>query len=75
MSADTVAAAKRRREGLDAIRADEALPLDLFYQKTGLSRHALRAAQKAGLRVRRAHTRAYVLGSDWIEYLRATEGI
>jgi hypothetical protein len=35
----------------------------------------LRAARRAGLRIRYAHGRAFVFGEDWATYLRSvTEG-
>jgi len=69
MSQATVAAAARRRESLSPTSTTEVDPVEDFQRKTGLSRHAFRAAVRAELRVRRAHTRAYIAGVDWLAYL------
>jgi hypothetical protein len=65
----------RRREGdsgaaMNPIRADEAYGLKQFGQFAGLKETALKAARANGLKVVYCHGRAYVLGSDWLEYLR-----
>ena len=43
--------------------------MDVFMKHVGLSRHALRTARRRGLRVLRTGGRAFVLGSDFIDYL------
>lgn len=43
--------------------------LDDFMKLVGLGRHAMRAARRNGLRVLRAHGRAYVNSDDWFAYL------
>lgn len=40
-----------------------------FQKRVGLSRDGMRSARRAGLRVIRLHNRAYVRGSDWMDYL------
>lgn len=54
---------------LEPIEKDQALPLDTFKRKAGLSDWALRTARRNGLKVRKCGKRRYVLGRDWIEYL------
>lgn len=55
--------------GEGMIERGTAYTLDEFSRRTGLRRTALRMARHAGLAVRRAHGRVYVLGSDWLDYL------
>lgn len=40
-----------------------------FQSRTGLKRFALRTARKNGLQVRYTGGRAFVNGTDWIEYV------
>lgn len=40
-----------------------------FMKLVGLGRDALRKARKNGLRVLRAHGRAYIESDDWFKYL------
>lgn len=56
------------------IRADAAYTLDAFTRATGLRRHAMRAARRAGLRVRYVQKRGFVLGRDFLAYLEAAAG-
>ena len=51
------------------IQANSVYALDDFMERDGLTRQGIRAARRAGLRVRYAHGRAFVLGGDWYEYL------
>ena len=51
------------------IAKDRAYSLDDFKTRNGLGDTGLRAARRAGLKVRYAHKRGFVLGADWIEYL------
>lgn len=44
-------------------------PLKLFQQYAGIANHGLRTARRNGMRVLRVSNRAYVLGSDFIEYV------
>lgn len=55
---------------LAPIRADESYPLDTFSRMTGIGKHGLRTARKNGLQVRYIGRRGFVLGSDWLTYLR-----
>lgn len=59
---------------LRPISANECYPLDVFAAAAGLGRAALREARRNGLKVRRVHGRAYVFGSDWLDYLRKADG-
>ena len=51
------------------IAKDRSYALDNFKLKTGLGDAGLRNARRSGLKVRYAHNRAFVLGSDWLAYL------
>ena len=53
------------------IRADESYSVDEFLRRVGWKRAALTAARKMGLRVVLAGGRSYVIGDDWLAYLRA----
>lgn len=44
-------------------------PLPVFEEHSGLSKAAMRTARRNGLRVLRVGGRAFVLGSDFIEYV------
>ncbi|HCS50353.1 hypothetical protein [Rubinisphaera sp.] len=57
------------KDQLGAIRADESYTLEQFKKLQGIGKDGLRSARQAGLKVRRAHRRAFILGSDWLEYL------
>ncbi|NLX54560.1 MAG: hypothetical protein GXY58_05560 [Planctomycetaceae bacterium] len=57
-----------RSEDLAAIRPDEQYPVELFERMAGLGRAALREARRKGLRVVYVHGRAFVRGSDWMDY-------
>lgn len=52
------------------VRADEAYPLETFCKATGMGRAAVREARAAGLRVYRFGLRSWVLGDDWLNFLR-----
>ncbi|QDT70347.1 hypothetical protein MalM25_32950 [Planctomycetes bacterium MalM25] len=52
---------------------DNLYTLTEFKSRVGLSEGALRKARRAGLRVRYAHRRGYVLGGDWIDYVRSLD--
>jgi len=45
--------------------------LEIFRSLTGLDAWALRTARRNGLKIRRCGRRGYVLGDDWIAYLRS----
>lgn len=51
------------------IRADTIYTLPEFRKETGMAETAVSAARRRGLRIRYAHTRGFILGSDFIEYL------
>jgi len=51
------------------IAANVTYGLDEFKHRTGLGDAGLRQARRAGLKVRYAHNRGFVIGSDWFEYL------
>ena len=55
------------------IRRGECYSLEQFQKLARLGRHGMRAARHAGLRVRRAHGNAYVVGDDWLDYLEAAD--
>lgn len=55
------------------IRADEAYTLTEFRKRTGLGSTAFRGARAAGLRVIALGRKRYVLGVDWIEFLKQVQ--
>lgn len=52
-----------------AIRADEALTVPDWMDRTGLGPKSLRRAKAEGLPVRKIGRRCYILGSDWLNHL------
>jgi hypothetical protein len=48
-------------------------PLDVFRSLTGLDAWALRTARRNGLKIRRCGRRGYVIGDEWISYLRSLD--
>jgi hypothetical protein len=56
--------------GSGTIRADESYTIGEFMQRAGMGRRAFDAARRRGLQVLSAGKRRYVLGSDWLAYLR-----
>jgi predicted transcriptional regulator len=42
---------------------------DAITRRLGISRKTIRAAIRNGLKVSRAHRRAFILGQDWIDYI------
>jgi hypothetical protein len=56
---------------LDAIRADEILPLPVFLRRLGLGRHTFRELRRLGLPVFTFGRRAYIDGGRAVEFLRA----
>jgi hypothetical protein len=52
------------------VRAGECYTLPEFRRRTGLENAAIRSARRAGLIVRRVGRRSYVLGDDFLEFLR-----
>ncbi len=53
-----------------AIEANVSYPLASFCQITQLGKHALRSARREGLRVRYVGSRAFIDGSDWLDFVR-----
>lgn len=51
------------------VRIDEVYTLAEFQQRTRMSRSAIRAARRRGLRVTQCGRRCYVAGSDWVAFL------
>jgi hypothetical protein len=56
------------------IRADEIYTFQAFKKQLGISDATLRSAAKAGLQVYYRHRLGFVIGSDWIEYVRKFSG-
>ena len=42
---------------------------DAITKRLGITRKTIRAAIRNGLKVSRAHRKAYILGQDWIDYI------
>lgn len=57
-----------KNAALQPIHPQSLYPLSIFGAHAGLSAFAIRTARKGGLRILRVGNRAYVLGSDFIEY-------
>jgi len=55
---------------LKPIEANVCYPLPVFQDITGQGRNAIAQARREGLRVIKRGSRKYVIGSDWIEYLK-----
>lgn len=51
------------------IRQDEIYTLPAFKKQLEVSDATLRAARRAGLRVRYRHRLGFIYGKDWIDYL------
>jgi hypothetical protein len=56
---------------LGAIQSDSVYPLPVFKKKVGLDAWSLREAKKRGLKIRKIGRRRFIVGSDFIEYLRS----
>jgi hypothetical protein len=56
------------------IRPDELYTIEELKQRLGITNSTLRAARRAGLRVRYKHRLAFVHGSDWIDYVLLSQG-
>jgi hypothetical protein len=52
------------------IRADEAYTTREFCRRAGLGDYAFREARAAGLKVTEFGKKRYVLGADWLEFLK-----
>lgn len=72
MSSAATSAETRSTSALGEIRADSVYPLEVFRRRTGLDTWAMRQARRAGLRVVRVGRRGFILGSDWVDYLKST---
>lgn len=67
----TIRSAEGRATG--SIRADEALTLAEFRRRTKLGDWALRTLRRQGLRVVTAGGRRFVLGEDFLQFLRGAK--
>lgn len=54
---------------LEPIEPQKLYPLDAFMRAAGMGKSALRAARRNGLTVKYVGCRAYVKGSDFIDYV------
>ena len=52
------------------IRADECYTVPELRRRAALGDYAFREARKAGLRIVEFGRKRYVLGQDWLEFLR-----
>ncbi|MSR58423.1 MAG: hypothetical protein EXS05_12350 [Planctomycetaceae bacterium] len=59
----------RRPKAFAPIEADVGYPISVFCKRSGLGEAALRSARAAGLKVRYAGGRAYIIGADFLEFL------
>ena len=57
-------------ERLAPIEPDTLYPLSVFENLAGLGRHAMREARKLGLVARKVGSRKFVLGSDFIDFVK-----
>jgi len=48
-------------------------PMQLFHERVGLGKSAMRTARRRGLRVLRYGGRSFVLGADFIEHVIACQ--
>jgi len=48
--------------------------LDAFKRRLGIKDSTLRAARRAGLQVYYMHGRGYILGQEWVRYVRSSAG-
>ena len=59
-----------RNKSLQPIRPDEIWPLELFLPAIGIGQASMHMARRNGLAVHYIHGRAYVIGKDWISYVK-----
>ena len=59
----------------NSISTDHIYSLESFTELTGFGDAAMRAARKNGLRVLRAHGRAFVYGRDFLDYLSRVNAV
>jgi hypothetical protein len=55
------------------LRPEELYTLDEIKRRLHIGDAALRSARRAGLTVHYRHGRGFVLGRDWIKYIRSSE--
>lgn len=58
------------RRGQDVITADATYTLAVFCRKTGLGPDAIRGYRQEGLKVRRVGNQLFVVGQDWLDWLK-----
>ena len=61
--------ATKQPQKLQPIERDKIYPLAVFAEHSGLGRHAMRAARKAGLKTITVGGRKYVRGEDFFRYV------
>lgn len=61
-------------ERLAPIQTGVAYPQPIFMVRVGMSRAALRQAKQAGLKIRTVGKRNWILGDDWLDFLRRDDG-
>jgi hypothetical protein len=54
---------------LGAIREGESYPLEVFAERTGLGKAALRQARRASLKMTKIGRSKFISGRDWLEHL------
>lgn len=62
----------KRPDAPGQVTADAIYTLEEIQRRLGLGAHAMRAARRAGLRVRRIGRRGYVLGRDVLAFIEAS---
>ena len=67
--------ASSSRQQLGPIAVGVAYPRAVFLRLSGLTRSSFSAACRSGLICRRVGKRCYILGADWIEFLKASGDI
>lgn len=58
-----------RNESATAIRRDEVYRLTDFMRITGMTTSAVREARRAGLAIRRAGKRSFIIGADFVKFI------
>lgn len=54
-----------------SIRADECVTMEEFTRRTRIGEAGFRQARRTGLIVRRVGARNFVIGEDWLAYVRS----
>ena len=57
------------------ITPGELYTFDALKRRLGIRDATLRAARRSGLQVYYKHGRGYVLGQEWIRYIRSTDAV